>query len=199
VQYSVGINVQQPTNGILVPAGYVVIGGGIAIGLGATAFFLGATEVGTYLLFLLFLPLYSKIKPEEVLDRFIRGKILGYIRANPGCHYNLIKQDLKLHNGTLIHHLDTLERNGFVKSARDGLLRRFFPGNQKIPLGRFYMSPIQESMSRYIREHPGVSQAELTRGLYLEPHLVRYHIRVLKEASILRVEEAGRRTKLFLR
>jgi len=139
------------------------------------------------------------MRPEEILDSFIRGKILGYIRANPGCHYNLIKQDLKLHNGTLIHHLDTLERNGYVKSARDGLLRRFFPGDLKIPPGRFYMNPMQKSMSKYIREHPGVSQAALTRGLYLEPHVVRYHIRILKEAQILRVEDDGRRTRLFLR
>jgi predicted transcriptional regulator len=61
------------------------------------------------------------------------------------------------------------------------------------------MNPMQKSMSKYIREHPGVSQADLTRGLYLEPHVVRYHLRILKEARILRVEEEGHRTRLFLR
>ena len=198
-QYVTTINVHGGNTGPLVPLGYVVAGGGIAFGIGAMAFFLGATEAGTYLLFLFFMPLYSKMKPEEILDSFIRGKILGYIRANPGCHYNLIKQDLKLHNGTLIHNIDTLERNGYVKSARDGLLRRFFPGEQKIPQGRFYMNPMQESMSKYIREHPGVSQAELTRGLYLHPHVVRYHIKILKKAEILRVEDDGGKTRLFLR
>jgi DNA-binding MarR family transcriptional regulator len=172
---------------------------GIPISLGALAMFFGATEAGTYLLFIFFLPLYSKMRPEEILDSFIRGKLLGYVRANPGCHYNLIKQDLKLHNGTLIHHLDTLERNGYVKSVRDGLLRRFFPGEQKIPQGKFYMNPMQVSMSKYIREHPGVSQAELTRGLYLEPHVVRYHIKILEKAEILRVEDESGRTRLFLR
>jgi len=54
-------------------------------------------------------------------------------------------------------------------------------------------------MSKYIREHPGVSQAELTRGLYLHPHVVRYHIKILKKAEILRVEDDGGKTRLFLR
>jgi DNA-binding MarR family transcriptional regulator len=198
-QYVTTITVHGKNTGPLVPMGYLVAGGGIAFGIGALAFFLGATEAGTYILFLFFMPLYSKMKPEEILDSFIRGKILGYIRANPGCHYNLIKQDLKLHNGTLIHNLDTLERNGYVKSVRDGLLRRFFPGELKIPQGRFYMNPMQEQMSKYIREHPGVSQAELTRGLYMHPHVVRYHIKILKKAEILRVEDEGGKTRLFLK
>jgi predicted transcriptional regulator len=198
-QYMTTIKVHQSAGYAIFPLITPMLVGGIPIGMGVLALFLGGTEAGTYALFLFFLPLYSKMRPEEVLDSFIRGKILGYIRANPGCHYNLIKQDLKLHNGTLIHHLDTLERNGYVKSVRDGLLRRFFPGDQKIPQGRFYMNPMQKSMSKFIREHPGVSQAELTRGLYLEPHVVRYHIRILKEAKILRVEDDGVRTRLFLR
>ena len=168
-------------------------------GLGAAAaiaFFL--TEIGKYLGFSLFLPLYSKLRPEEVLDRFVRGKILGYIRANPGAHYNLIKQDLELHNGTLIHHLDTLERNGFIRSSRDGTLKRFFPGDGKLPEGRPYLSPIQESITRYIGANPGVSQADLSRGLFIEPHIVKYHVKLLRDARLLRVMEDGNRTRLYL-
>jgi len=198
-RYETTVNVQGGKAGLLIPKEYLLAVGGIATIGGSLAWFFGATEAGTYILFLFFLPLYSKMRPEEILDSFIRGKILGYIRANPGCHYNLIKQDLKLHNGTLIHNLDTLERNGYVKSARDGLLRRFFPGDIKIPQGKFYMNPMQESMTKYIRYHPGVSQADLTRGLYLEPHVVRYHVKILKDAEIINIEGEGRRTKLFLK
>jgi hypothetical protein len=111
-QYETTITVQQPIGSQFPYIFPLFICGIIPISVGALAIFLGATEAGIYMLFLFFLPLYSKMRPEEVLDSFIRGKILGYVRANPGCHYNLIKQDLKLHNGTLIHHLDTLERNG---------------------------------------------------------------------------------------
>lgn len=196
--YDASIDVKKEAN-----PGYPVelIAYGTFVGLGAAAaaaFFL-TTEIGKYLGLSLFLPLYSKLRPEEVLDKFIRGKILGYIRANPGAHYNLIKQDLDLHNGTLVHHLDTLERNGFIRSARDGTLKRFFPGDQKVPEGRFYLSPIQDSMARYIGANPGVSQADLSRGLYIEPHIVKYHIRLLRQANLLRVEEEGNRTRLFLR
>ncbi len=102
-------------------------------------------------------------------------------------------------NGTLIHNLDTLERNGFIKSARDGLLKRFFPGNGKVPEGKFYLSQIQDSMVKYIDANPGLSQADISRGLYIEPHIVKYHVKVLRDANLLRLEEDGNRTRLFLR
>jgi len=79
------------------------------------------SENAKYGLLLLIVPLYSKIKREKVLDHFIRGQIFGYIMANPGEHYNSIKQALDMTNGSLAHHLRTLERERFVKSKRFGL------------------------------------------------------------------------------
>jgi DNA-binding MarR family transcriptional regulator len=195
--FQTSVNVRRAQPGY--PVELIAYGTFIGLGAAAAAAFFLTTEIGKYLGLSLFLPLYSKLQPEEVLDRFIRGKILGYIRANPGAHYNLIKQDLDLHNGTLVHHLDTLERNGFIRSARDGTLKRFFPGNGKLPEGKFYLSPIQDSITKYIGANPGVSQADLSRGLYIEPHIVRYHVKVLRDADVLRVEEEGNRTKLFLK
>jgi predicted transcriptional regulator len=199
VDYIQPVEVQGRSEGPTYALATITMGTLIGVGAAAAAAFFLTTEIGKFMGLSLFLPLYSKLQPEEVLDRFIRGKILGYIRANPGAHYNLIKQDLELHNGTLMHHLDTLERNGFIRSSRDGTLKRFFPGDQKVPEGRLYLSPIQDSMARYIGANPGVSQADLSRGLYIEPHIVKYHVRVLRDASLLRVEEDGNRTRLFLR
>jgi DNA-binding transcriptional ArsR family regulator len=33
----------------------------------------------------------------------------------------------------------------------------------------------------------------------MEPHIVKYHVKVLRDADLLRAEEDGNRTRLFLR
>jgi len=192
--YEVAMNVNQAST---VPFATAATAGIFFLGIGIVGYFLAGTEVGIYGVYLLFTVLYSKIKKEEVLDSHTRGEILGYVRANPGCHYNLIKQDLNLKNGTLTHHLDTLERNQYIRSARDGVLKRFFPGDQKIPTGRKYLNTTQESMLKYIKENPGASMGQLIKALYLEPHIVRYHIKILKDANLIRIEQDGKRYQLY--
>jgi hypothetical protein len=64
----------------------------------------------------LVIPLYTKIRREEVLDHFTRGRIYGMIESSPGVHYTLIKKKVGVGNGTLTYHLSTLEREGFIRA-----------------------------------------------------------------------------------
>jgi DNA-binding transcriptional ArsR family regulator len=103
-----------------------MVSGGILL-LAALAI---ATEHGKYALFqFLFVPLYSRIKKDRVLDNFTRGMIYGFIMSNPGVHYNFIKQKLGLNNGSIVYHLTVLERQELIKSERVGLYKRFYPVN----------------------------------------------------------------------
>jgi predicted transcriptional regulator len=150
-------------------------------------------------LLLLFVPLYSKIKRERVLDHFIRGQIYGYILANPGEHYNAIKQALNLTNGSLAHHLKTLEREDFIKSRKFGLYRRFYPKHMNIPEdGDFRMNPIQRHIVDVIDENPGISQKEIAMEMNITPPTVNYHIGILASAKMIHVVRQGRRTECFV-
>lgn len=148
---------------------------------------LGTVGIGTLVsenlkwsLLMIFLPLYSKIKREQVLDHFVRGQIYGYILANPGEHYNAIKAALSLTNGSLAHHLKTLEREQFVKSKRFGLYRRFYPMNMKIPEDGFFApNEIQKTVLDIIKTNPGITQKEIADHLGLTPPTVNYHIGIL--------------------
>jgi predicted transcriptional regulator len=162
-------------------------------------FFAGGTEIGKYKLFLLLIPLYTKIRREEVLDKYLRGKIHGYIVANPGCHYSMIKQNLKLHNGTLTHHLHMLERNDFIYSKRDGLLKRFYSQDVKVPNGKFYPTSIQESILTVIQKNPGISQSELARQLGMRRQVVGYHVKILRNAKQIKLKRIGKVSKLYRR
>ncbi|MEE9224407.1 MAG: winged helix-turn-helix transcriptional regulator, partial [Thermoplasmata archaeon] len=148
--------------------------------------------------FLLFVPLYTKIKREKVLDHFVRGKLYGYILANPGEHYNAIRQALGLTNGSLAHHLRTLEREGFIKSKRFGIYRRFYPMNMQIPAERFEINEIQSTILGIIKKNPGISQKEIAADVNLTPPTVNYHIGILNQEGLVHMARNGRRTECYL-
>lgn len=173
--------------------------GTAAVALTAVAVAALISENIKWALLLLFLPLYSKIRRERVLDHFIRGQIYGYILANPGEHYNAIKQALNLTNGSLAHHLKTLEREEFVKSRKYGLYRRFYPKHMRIPDdGGFRMNPIQKHIMGLIGQNPGISQKEIARAINITPPTVNYHIGILASAKLIHVVRNGRKTQCFV-
>lgn len=150
-------------------------------------------------LFMLIVPLYTKIRRERVLDHFIRGQIYGYVLANPGEHYNAIKLALGLTNGSLAHHLKTLEREEFLKSRKFGLYRRFYPKHMRIPEdGDFHMNNIRKNIVDVIDENPGISQKEIATAINITAPTVNYHIGILASAKMIRVVREGRRTNCFV-
>jgi len=150
-------------------------------------FGIGSSEPGKFRLFLLFTVLYTKLKGTEVLDHYIRGRIQGYITANPGAHYNMIKADLQINNGNLAYHLKVLERQGYIKSMRDGIYKRFYPETMKV----LRPPSLQERILVLLRNHPGLSQREIARELDSSQSTVNDYIRRMSEANLVKVERSG--------
>ncbi len=180
------------------PLGIVVGGAGIITILVVIAVFLFWNENALFGLLLLLVPLYTKLKREKVLDHFVRGKIYGYILANPGEHYNAIREALDLTNGSLAHHLRTLEREGFIKSKKFGVFRRFYPMKMKIPDDSLMVNEIQKTIMAIIKKHPGISQKEIAADINLTPPTVNYHIGILSRLGLIQVTRSGRRTECYL-
>lgn len=174
---------------------YVGIGGGVM----ALAM-LGATEVGKYaLLKLMFVPLYSRIRKDDVLDHFVRGQIYGYIMSHPGEHYNGIKQALKVNNGTLSHHLRTLEMQGYLKSQRDGTYKRFYPTGTKLPRRKgIQLSDLQMEIVDAIRQIPGLTQKDIAKREGITQQSVSYNLKLLERIGVLKSERDGVRKRYFI-
>jgi len=171
-------------------ADYTLYAAGImaVVGLASVA---GIERFRVLLLFL-YVPLYRKFRKKNVLDHYIRGQIHGYIMANPGEHYNAIKDALGLNNGTLAHHLKVLERERIIKSRSDGLYRRFYPAGMHVPeedQGR--LTEVQKIILRYIEESPGVTQKELTKLVGLSPSTVNYHTKKMIQKGYIRAVRRG--------
>ncbi|MEW6069638.1 MAG: VWA domain-containing protein, partial [Candidatus Thermoplasmatota archaeon] len=162
-------------------------------------FFFGGTELGKYkLLTLLVVPLFTKLKKENILDHYTRGRIHGFIEANPGAHFNLIKRALGLNNGTLSYHLYVLEKNSLIKHSNDGFKERFYPIYAKIPKVP-YLSKTEESILDEIKAMPGITQKELKLKLNLSQPLLSYYTTKLTELELLEAVREGKEIKYYLK
>ena len=159
-----------------------------------------STEAGKYGLFkTFFLPLYSRLKRDDLLDHFVRGQIYGYIMSHPGEHYNHIKQKLDVTNGTLSHHLRALEFQGFIKSQRDGTYKRFYPTEMKIPRTKgIKLSDLQLGIVDAIRQSPGLSQKDIAKREGISQQSVSYNLSLLERMGILDSSRDGVRKKYYI-
>jgi len=173
---------------------------GPAVGLAVLASLgVASTEYGKYGLFkFLVFPLYSRLKKEEVLDHFVRGQIYGYIRANPGAHFNHLKTSLRVNNGTLAHHLRTLEMQGFLKSKRDGMFKRFYAIDVEIPSdGGIRLSDLQTKILDMVNGTDGTTQAEIAAKLNVSQQAVSYNLQMMSREGMVAVERTGRERRYY--
>jgi DNA-binding MarR family transcriptional regulator len=183
---------------------YTVIVGTAAIGsaslLGAgTAVAASRNENWKYLLFGLFaVPLYTKIKHNETLDNFVRGQVYGHVRSKPGTHLNEIRRTLKVGNGHLIYHLSVLEREDFIRSKKDGRMKRFYPTKMKIPEETgIKLSSTQQNILDYLETHPFSDQTRIVRGIGKSQQVVSYNLNTLIRTNLI-LEEKRRGKKVYL-
>ncbi len=163
------------------------------------AAFLGGTELGLLTLSPIFIFLYSRIRPDQILDNYTRGQIHGYILANPGEHYSSIKTALDLNNGTLAYHLQRLENENVIKSAMDGTHRRYYPSGMKLPEPEEgALTEVQKLIVSRVAETPGISQRDIGSLMKLSPATVNYHIDRLAAKGVIRRERAGMRYRIYV-
>jgi predicted transcriptional regulator len=161
--------------------------------------FLGFTEVGMLMvLWGLLLPMFTRLRRNEVLNQFSRGEIYGFIKANPGVHLTAIKENLDLANGVLAYHLKVLIREEFIVARREGGYKRFYPRDMKVPRKRVHFTRLQLDILDKLRMHPGLTQAALSRMLDESKQVVNYNISVLMAADMVLVERDGGKTRCFV-
>lgn len=140
--------------------------------------------------------IYSEIRRESLLKNAVRRMIFDHIRDNPGAHYRAIQVALDLPNGVFSYHICRLEKERFVKSQQDGMFRRFYVTGRRTDV-RFFLSRIQESILKVIRENQGISQARIARKINVSRRVVNYHVHILDQAGLIFMESRGRESACF--
>jgi parallel beta-helix repeat protein len=163
--------------------------------VGASALLIEVTKFG---LISLFLPLYTRLKKEKLLDQPTRERIYGYIIGNPGAHFGLIKEELGLGNGQLVYHLKQLEDAHMVYSREDGAKKRFYPADVPIAKeGTPNISSIQEKLLNVIKDDSGIGQKKLASKMGISRQVAGYHLTKMERKGLINKEVEGRETRYY--
>jgi DNA-binding MarR family transcriptional regulator len=170
------------------PMTFAAVGGLFALGA------VLATDVGRWAIGASFVPLYSRLKKERLLDQNVRDVIYRAIMEDPGVNFTGLMRSLCLKNGVLSYHLSTLEREDYIVSRRDGIYRRYYPKNNgcKAP------KELHEQITDIVFERPGITQSKLARQLKKSRQVVNYHIKQMVANGTIRIIRKGRQTLCYV-
>jgi predicted transcriptional regulator len=193
--HSFTIKVARGNQGAAVP---IVASGIIVTILIISLIAVASTEIGKYKLMGLFIPLYTRLHGDEVLDNETRGMIRGCILSDPGIHLMELRRRLALTNGSAVHHLQTLEREGIIQSSSDGRLRRFYPAGMKLVDMPLRLSYLQKGIFNLLRQNEGMSQKEMAIILDVYSSTVHRQVRKMAAMGVLRLERHGMTVKCYI-
>lgn len=165
-------------------------GAGIAVALGVL-YFLGVGGL-------------RHVDRNNVLEHGMRQDLLNTIQARPGIHL----RELATQHGTAVTntqwHLRKLEMAGLVKTQKVQGRRLYYPvqGGQATKAiaieNAALANPNASRVTDYLAAHGGCCQKSLAEALGMNPGTVRWHLRKLESAGLVRSLHEGTQTKYFL-
>ena len=142
---------------------------------------------------------------------FQRGRIMGFLTANPGVHFRALLGALEMSNGQLTHHLKVLNTDERVWRRKDGRLVRFYPstiqeGTDEQDLPVPLLTPDPNSLQGKIlglldateNDIINLSQKELADRLTASQQLISHHLRTLQKFGLIEREKVGLRYRYQL-
>ena len=145
--------------------------------------------------------------------KYQRGRLMGYLTANPGCHFRALMQELSMSNGQITHHLKILEDEEMVWRLKDGRLVRYYPftsdlhpgiSTADLPLPPLTPDPnsLQGKILRLLdddeqmKKYP--TQAELAIRLEKSQQLISHHLRTLHKYGLIEKRKSGLKNRYHL-
>jgi DNA-binding transcriptional ArsR family regulator len=174
---------------------------GLAWGLG-----LGGAGVAATLAALYFLGVggLRHVDRENVLEHPMRQHLMRAIEARPGIH---LRELASAHSTAVTNtqwHLRKLEQAGLVKTQKMQGRRLYYPvqGGQATKAqaveNAALRNPNAERVSQFLAANAGCNQRVLSEGLGMNPGTVRWHLRKLESAGLVRVIQEGSQARYFL-
>lgn len=165
-------------------------GAGVAVALGAL-YFLGVGGL-------------RHVDRENVLEHPMRQHLLRSIEERPGIH---LRELAGAHNTAVTNtqwHLRKLEQAGLVKTQKMQGRRLYYPvqGGQATKAqaveNAALRNPNAERVSQFLAANAGCNQRVLADGLGMNPGTVRWHLRKLESAGLVRSIQEGSQARYFL-
>src|SRR5688572_30770564 len=137
-----------------------------------------------------------------VLDLEARRRIVEYVRSSPGLHLRALAEALKMPVSTLEYHTYHLVRHGHLSTREDGGFKSFYPAEGLDRRDKDILYMVRHEGPRRICAHlllyPGATPGDLKAVTGLSAPTLSFHLKKLREATLVREESAGRTKRLFV-
>ena len=157
------------------------------------------------------LAIIGMVRRRDYDGEFQRGRVVGYLVANPGVHFRALLGALNMSNGQLAHHLKVLEDQDLLWRRRDGRMMRYYPStvdsrldddNLPVPL----LTPDPNSLQGRIlnlldatgNDIVNLSQKELSDRLESSQQLISHHLKTLEGYGLIERDKVGLRYRYRL-
>jgi len=170
----------------------------VAVGSGLDGLRASLLRSGRVLLRLVpFVPLFSRIAGDDMLDNKVRARVHETIVNEPGLSVEDIRSRIGIAWGTAVHHLRRLEAAGLVVSTQQNARRRYFAANTAASSRRVHLAalahPTARRVAEYVRQAPGTDQTALCVALGLRNPAASKQLQQLAAHGLVLVERDGRR------
>ncbi len=143
-------------------------------------------------------PLYSRLRRQQVLDNFLRGRIYEHVRSNPGVSSGKVQQAVGSGLSTICYHLQRLEQEEFVHSVRRGWYRHYYSTDVAHQEALGQSRRLQEDILRQVSDQPGIGQRALARSLRRSSSSVHHEVHRLEGLGLLTVARSGTLSRLYV-
>jgi len=148
-----------------------------------------------------FIPLYSHIRDDDLLNDPNRAGIYNLIQAEPGISTKDIATRLGLAWGTVTHHLHKLEKRRFVVSKKYGKYRRFFLNGQAANAKKDELAVLRVDrtgdVAACIQAFPGITQKEVGVALGVSSSTILWHVKRLVDVGLIEKIRDGKVVRYY--
>jgi DNA-binding MarR family transcriptional regulator len=143
--------------------------------------------------------------------KYQRGRLMGYLTANPGCHFRALMAALDMSNGQITHHLKILEEEDVVWRRKDGRLMRFYPATigvdtpvEDLPIPALTpdANSLQGKILRILDNDGQMgtypTQHDLADRLERSQQLISHHLRTLHKYGLIEKSRSGLKNRYKL-
>lgn len=137
------------------------------------------------------------IDESNVLEHPMRRSLLDQVEASPGVHL----RELANRHGTAVTntqwHLRKLEMAGLIKTEKVQGRRLYYPTRGGVAVkeqaikNAAVQNPNAQRILDHLASHPGANQRAMAEALDMNPGTVRWHLRKMESASLVKVIQDG--------
>ncbi|MBS7288653.1 MAG: helix-turn-helix domain-containing protein [Candidatus Freyarchaeota archaeon] len=136
------------------------------------------------------------------LEHPVRQEVYRWVCENPGAYFFEIANQLSIPTGTLAWHLRVLEAEGLLEKIKFGGRVIFYPKYLRDAKLEKALLLLRNKNARKIFDiiaaNPGISQSDIVERFGLHHDTVRWHIKRMVKAGLVRVKREGRSSKYHL-